>query len=133
MNKQTDSAILKIPKSGRISGISAFINIMAKAITTAEFPSLVADAKVPVLLDFWAEWCAPCRAFSSVVERFSGEYESRVIVGKVNVDEEPKLAEQFRVMSIPTVLIFKDGKLAETLVGARSFESLSAAVNNLLE
>ena len=102
---------------------------MAKTVTTADFQSLVDGAKVPVVLDFWAAWCGPCRSFASVIDRFSQDYEGRVIVGKVNVDEEPQLAEKFRVMSIPTVLIFKNGQLVDTLVGSRPLDSLAASVN----
>jgi len=102
---------------------------MAKNVTTAEFQSLIENATVPVVLDFWAEWCGPCRAFSPVVERLSEEYEGKLIVGKVNVDEEPKLAEQFGVMSIPTVLIFKNKEVSDTMIGSRSFSSLCAAVD----
>ena len=105
------------------------LKIMARNIKTAEFQDLITNSTVPVVVDFWAAWCAPCRAFATVIEAFSEEYNGKVIVGKVNVDEETKLAQQFNVMSIPTVLIFKGGSLVETLIGSRSLDDLAESVD----
>lgn len=115
-----------------ISGTSDLENsrgYMVQTVTTRNFQELVQNATVPVVLDFWAPWCGPCRIFSDVVEKFAENYGDKVIVGKVNIDEEPSLAEKFRVMSIPTVLIFKNGTLADTLVGSRPLESLMQSVD----
>jgi len=95
---------------------------MVTAITTDSFQKTISEAGLPVVIDFWAAWCGPCRSFASVLDRVSEDFEGRVFVGKVNVDEEPGLAEKFHVMSIPTVGIFKDGELKETLVGSRSYQ-----------
>lgn len=90
---------------------------MAQPITTAEFGSVLSSATKPVLVDFWASWCGPCRALGPVVEQISAEMTDRLSVYKCNVDEEPDLATQFRIVSIPTLILFKDGKPVHTMVG----------------
>ena len=91
---------------------------MAVKITSANFNEVVKESKVPVFIDFWAEWCGPCQMFLPVVEELAKEMEGKAIVGKINVDEEPDLARQYRVMSIPTVVIIKDGEVVKRNVGA---------------
>ena len=86
-------------------------------ITTAEFDSVLASSAKPVLVDFWAPWCGPCRALAPVVEQISDEMADRLVVRKCNVDEEPDLATKFRIVSIPTLILFKDGQPAHTMVG----------------
>lgn len=86
-------------------------------ITTAEFDSVLASSAKPVLVDFWASWCGPCRALGPVVEQISDEMADRLVVRKCNVDEEPDLATKFRIVSIPTLILFKGGQPAHTMVG----------------
>lgn len=95
---------------------------MATNFTKADFEKVVMEGKGIVLVDFWASWCGPCRMVGPIIEQLAEEYEGKVTVGKVNVDEESALASEFAVVSIPTIIIFKDGKQVEKLVGVRSFD-----------
>ena len=88
-------------------------------LKTQEFESVVSAAPV-ALLDFWAEWCGPCRMVSPIIEELAGRYDGKAVIAKVNVDEEGDLARRFHVMSIPTVILFKDGKEIARKVGAQS-------------
>ena len=89
-------------------------------ITKDNFDSEVINSDKPVLLDFWAQWCGPCRAVAPIMEELSTEFEGQAKIGKVNVDEQGELAAKFRIMSIPTVMLFKQGQVAEKVIGARS-------------
>ena len=86
-------------------------------ITGANFEEEVLKSELPVLVDFWAAWCGPCRMLAPAVQQIAAECEGKVKVGKVNVDEEPELAQRFGIMSIPTVLVFKDGKKVNQSIG----------------
>lgn len=94
-------------------------------INTNNFQSEVMDSEKPVLLDFWASWCGPCRMVVPILEEI-GEERSDIVVGKVNVEEQQDLARQFRVMSIPTLVVIKDGKVANRSVGAKSKDEILA-------
>ena len=96
-------------------------------ITKANFAQEVLQADRPVLLDFWASWCGPCRMVGPLVEQLAAEH-PEIAVGKVNVDEEPELAAQLQIMSIPTLLVFKNGQLTQRAVGARPKDQILALV-----
>ena len=95
-------------------------------ITKNNFEAEVLRSGLPVLLDFWAVWCPPCKMLSTVIQEIADEYEGRAKVGKINVDEEPELAAMFRVENIPTVVVMRDGKMAESAVGYRPKEQITA-------
>ena len=99
---------------------------MAMQITVDNFEKEVLGSDVPVLVDFWAEWCGPCRMLAPVIESLAGKAGGAYKVGKVNVDEQPDLARRYGIMSIPTVLLFKNGQLADKSVGLVPESKLAA-------
>lgn len=97
-------------------------------VTEENFKAEVLESKKPVLLDFWATWCGPCQMQGPVFEEAAEKFPDKAVFGKVNVDEEPGLAQQFGVMSIPTLILFRDGKAAETMVGFHPLEALEKII-----
>lgn len=105
---------------------------MTLAITDANFEELVLKSDKPVLLDFWAEWCGPCRMVGPLVEQIAQEFEGRAVIGKVDVDSNPSVASKFGIRNIPTILFFKDGEIADKQVGAVPKNTLVAKLEALL-
>jgi thioredoxin 1 len=105
---------------------------MALAITDANFDEIVLKADKPVLLDFWAEWCGPCRMVAPFVEQIAEEFKGKAVVGKVDVDSNPGVAGRYGIRNIPTILFFKNGEIADKQVGAVPKASLVAKLEALL-
>jgi thioredoxin 1 len=105
---------------------------MTKSVTDETFATDVLSSSAPVLVDFWAEWCGPCRSIAPSLEDLAKEYEGRLEIVKVNIDENPATPSQFGVRGIPTLLIFKDGKVTATQVGAAPKSALKAWIEKSL-
>jgi thioredoxin 1 len=104
----------------------------AAAVTDSTFKEEVLDNEVPVLVDFWAPWCGPCRMVAPVVEEIALQYDGRLKVVKVNTDENPQIASQYGIRSIPTLMIFKDGQKVDMVVGAVPKTTLSITLEKYL-
>lgn len=101
-------------------------------LSDQNFQNEINESKVPVLVDFWAEWCAPCRMIAPILDEISEEYEGKLKIGKLNVDQNRSIAAQFGVMSIPTLILFKDGEMVEQIVGAQPKENLLKIIQPVL-
>ncbi len=101
-------------------------------VTDAQFKAEVLDSTTPVLVDFWATWCAPCRAIAPTVDELATQYKGKVKVAKVDVDEAQNVAQQFGIRSIPTLLVFKGGKVVDQIVGAAPKSKLEAALQKVI-
>lgn len=104
-----------------------------KEFTKDNFISDVLQSELPVLVDFWAPWCGPCKAIAPVIENVAKEFEGKMVVGKLNVDQEPALASQYSIMSIPSLLVFSGGKVVEQIVGLTTIEKIRDKVSSVVK
>lgn len=104
---------------------------MATEFTDKNFQEEVLSSKVPVVVDFWAPWCGPCQIMGPIIEEISKDAGKDSKVGKLNVDENPEISQKYNIMSIPTIMIFKDGNIAKQLVGVQSKDAILAELKNL--
>jgi thioredoxin 1 len=105
---------------------------VAKAVTDASFSEDVLTSDKPVLVDFWAEWCGPCRLVSPVLEEIAAEHSEKISVVKLNIDENPQTARDYQVMSIPTMSVFSGGKVVKSIIGARPKSAILADLADYL-
>ncbi len=100
-------------------------------LTQENFPKEVLQSSVPVLVDFWAEWCGPCKMIAPVLNELADEYDGRIKIGKVNIDEQQPLATEYGIRAIPTLLLFDKGQVADQIVGARSKRDIKASLDQV--
>jgi len=103
--------------------------VMALEFTDANFKTEVLESSLPVLVDFWAPWCHPCRMLAPTIDQIATEYDGRVRVGKVNSDENPQVSIQYRIEGLPTLLVFKNGQVVDSIVGAQPKDRITAKLN----
>lgn len=108
------------------------LSMAAVTLTDQNFKQEVLENKLPVLVDFWATWCPPCKMIEPIMHELAEEYKGKVVVGKIDADENPTIAGQFSVMSLPTILVFKNGQPVKTLVGAQGKQTFKQAIDEVL-
>lgn len=101
-------------------------------ITDQHFQHLVLESQIPVVVDFWATWCPPCKIIEPLLDGLAKEYEGKVVIGKVNADENPEAVEQLNIMSLPTVVVFKGGQPVKVMVGAQAQQVYKQAIEEAL-
>lgn len=104
----------------------------ARAVTDQSFASEVLGSEKPVMVDFWAEWCGPCRAVSPILDQIASEYSDKIDIVKLNVDENPETAMKYQITSIPTMKVFRGGEVVKTVIGAKPKPALEADLQEFL-
>ena len=107
----------------------AALNVLT--LTQENFAKEVLQSSVPILVDFWAEWCGPCKMIAPILDELAEEYDGRIRIGKVNIDDYQNLAAEYRVSAIPTLLLFRQGQVAEQIVGLKSKRDLKASFDRV--
>ncbi len=105
---------------------------MAVSFSTSNFQEVVLNSDKPVLVDFWAEWCGPCKMIGPLIEELATEYDGKAVIGKLNVDENPDIASTYGIRSIPTLLVFKGGEIVDRIVGAVPKANIAQKIDNQL-
>lgn len=127
---------LKIMQSRQIVKLANFNSfeeeVMSIVLTKENFDTTIENSAKPVLVDFWATWCGPCKMLGPIIEEISVDYKEKAVIAKLNVDDEGEIAEKFGIMSIPSVLIFKNGQLVEKMIGFRKKEQIAAIIDKYL-
>ena len=123
-NRIRQNASAKVPVCGRCKTLLFAAPAQPVVVTDANYVAQVENSPLPVLLDLWAPWCGPCRMMSPVIDQLAAELSGQIRVGKLNVDENPQTAARFRVQGIPTLLILKNGREVDQIVGAQSKEAI---------
>lgn len=105
---------------------------MSQNVTAANFTEVVLNSEKPVLVDFWAEWCGPCRMVGPILDEIGAEYAEKITIVKVNVDEEPHLAAEYQITGIPAMKVFQNGKIVKEMVGAKPKPALLADLEGII-
>ena len=108
------------------------MGVATKIVTDATFDSDVLGSDVPVLVDFWAEWCGPCKMVAPVLEEIAAEHADKITIAKVNIDENPEIARRYQIMSIPTMSVFTQGEVVKSIVGAKPKAALLRDLEGIL-
>lgn len=101
-------------------------------VSAENFTDIVLESPAPVLVDFWAPWCGPCKMMNPILEKLSSDYGDRLVVVKINADENPELTAEYGIISIPSMLVFVNGKVTKTMVGAKPYPALVQELSNIL-
>ncbi len=123
---------LQLKNMNYLRFFNLIFKIMAYEITDSNFQEQVLNSQKPVILDFWAEWCGPCRMVAPIIDEMSNEYKDKAVIGKVNVDDNPEVTSKFGIRNIPTVLFIKNGEVVDKVVGSTSKNVLSEKLESLL-